>query len=168
MELLSNVLYVALNLEPVGMFGWRIHVGHENFYKIAINSLFCPKYQITSYNTQEANCTWDYQLLSVASFVSLFVLTELQLCYIFLQHNKSSRPLELIMWCGFRNLLIKQTSQLSATKCASHYITENSGVDSGTWHSEFLNSFQLVSYELWKSIGFMWKNRFSCRFLRFY
>jgi hypothetical protein len=47
-------LCVALNLEPVGMFGWRIHVGHENSYQIAIKSLFWPKCWIASYNTQEA------------------------------------------------------------------------------------------------------------------
>jgi hypothetical protein len=47
-------LCVALNLEPVGMFGWRVHVGHENSYQIAIKSLFCPICRIASYNTQEA------------------------------------------------------------------------------------------------------------------
>jgi hypothetical protein len=37
------------------MFGWRIHMGHENSYQIAIKSLFWPKFWIASYNTQEAN-----------------------------------------------------------------------------------------------------------------
>jgi hypothetical protein len=45
----SNYLvffYAALNLEPVRMFGWRILVGHENSYRIAISNLFCPKCRI--------------------------------------------------------------------------------------------------------------------------
>jgi hypothetical protein len=45
-KLLSSLLYVALNLEPVDIFGWRIHVGHENSYQMAIKSLFCPKCRI--------------------------------------------------------------------------------------------------------------------------
>jgi hypothetical protein len=39
-------------------------VGHENFYQIAIKSLFWPKCWIASYNTQEAKC-WLYNLLGI-------------------------------------------------------------------------------------------------------